>query len=71
MTPFQLKRLMQEAQSLLNAYQHDAAPSIEDRRNEADILAYTALDEEIERVERLLQLIEAGIKHLEEEESNG
>jgi hypothetical protein len=71
MTPFQLKRLMQEAQSLLNAYQHDATPSIEDRRNEADILAYTALDEEIERVERLLQLMEAGIKHLEEEESNG
>ena len=71
MTPFQIKQLMREAQRVLDAYQHDVAPSIEDRRNEADILAYTALDEEVERVERLIQLMEAGIKHLEEEESNG
>ena len=71
MTPSQIRRLMRDAESLIAVYAREDGPSSEERRNIANEQLHSALTEELDRLNRLEQLLLAGIAHLEEEEKKG
>jgi hypothetical protein len=65
MNPYYIQGMMRQAQQLL--LELSAAPelTIEDRREQADASYTSAVQDEIDRLDRLIQLLEAGLEFAE------
>lgn len=69
MKPYQIRAMMREAQSIVDSFKVEDQPTTEEKRAAARNQQIAFLGEEIETLDRLISLLEAGVKVTEEVEN--
>ena len=71
MNPYQVKVLMREAQSIVDNFKSEDVRTTEERRLAAKSEQIQFLSAEIELLDRLISMLEAGVDALDEEDGDG
>ena len=69
MKPYQIRAMMRQAQSIVDSFKVEDQPTTEEKRAAARAQQIAFLGEEIEALDRLISLLEAGVEVTEEVEN--
>ena len=69
MKPYQIRAMMRQAQSIVDGFKVEDQPTTEEKRAAARAQQIAFLGEEIEALDKLISLLEAGVEVTEEVEN--